>query len=102
MKKAIIVLSILTLINLAMIAQSVAPSQITLKPIAAVAGCVADTAGDTLCGASDGFYISVAGGSFQKLATGTIPPPATSIACTTASLSTGSTGSLTATGCTIK
>jgi len=101
MKKAAFVVALLVLAEL-IIAQTSSPSQITLKPIAAVAGCVADATGDTLCGASDGFYISVAGGSFQKLATGVVPPPATSISCTTASLSTGTSGNFTASGCTLK
>jgi hypothetical protein len=101
MKKLLIVVGLLTL---ALIAQTGAPSQITLKPISAAGGCVSDAAGGVLCAASDGFYISVAGGTFQKIVAGTIPPPPspTKIDCTTASLTAGTSGTFSASGCTLK
>lgn len=82
-------------------AQVTGPSQMTFAPLGASTGCVAATTGDVLCAANDGFYISVAGGIFQKINTGS-PTPATTITCTTAALTTGSSGSFTASGCTIK
>lgn len=100
MNKAI-VLSLILLVTLALIAQSTGPSQITLKPLAASTGCVADATGDVLCGASDGLYVSIAGGTFQKIGTGTIAP-ATTISCSTASLASGATGKFTASGCVLK
>lgn len=88
-------------IVVAVVAQGTGPSQITLKPIAASTGCVADASGDVMCAASDGFYISVAGGVFQKIATGTAASP-TTISCTTASLTAGTSGTFSASGCTLK
>lgn len=102
MKKLMVMLALL--LSLVLMAQSAGPGQITLKPLATASGCASDTTGDVLCGAADGFYISIAGGTFQKVQTGTpIPPPSpTTISCTTASLSTGTSGSFTASGCIIK
>ena len=102
MKKLTIVLALL--LSLALMAQTTGPGQITLKPLASASGCISDSTGAVLCAATDGFYISVAGGTFQKVNTGTpVPPPQpTSISCTTASLSTGSSGTLNASGCTFK
>lgn len=100
------ILLILVAVALAafLVAQTVTNGQITLKPIGTSTGCVSDTTGDVLCAAADGFYISVAGGTFQKIVAGAIPPPPspTKIDCTTASLTAGSTGTFSASGCTIK
>jgi hypothetical protein len=81
-------------------AQTTGPSQMAFSPLGPAANCVAASGGNVLCAASDGFYISVAGGVFEKLG-GTAPPPPspTKLTCTTASLSSGSSGSLTASGC---
>lgn len=101
MKKAGI---LLVIVAIALTAQTVSNGQINLKPIGASTGCIADATGDVLCAASDGFYISVSGGTFEKIVAGTIPPPPspTKIDCTTASLTTGSSGSFSASGCTLK
>lgn len=94
---------LLFVLVVALAAQTVSNGQITIKPAGAASGCVADPAGDVLCAGTDGFYISIAGGSFQKVATGTVAPPSyTSITCTSAMLSSGSTGNFTASGCTLK
>lgn len=100
MNKIIVVVLSLIVVG-ALTAQTSGPSQITLKPIAASTGCVADASGDVMCAASDGFYISVAGGVFQKIATGTAASP-TTISCTTASLTAGTSGTFSASGCTLK
>jgi hypothetical protein len=97
MKPILVVLAMAIVLS----AQASGPSQMSFSPLGASTGCVAATTGDVLCAASDGFYISISGGTFQKVATGTVAPP-TSLICTTASLSSGSTGSLTASGCTFK
>lgn len=94
MNRVIIVLLVLVV---ALAAQTV-PSQITLTPLGPSTSCLSNSSGAVLCAATDGFYVSVAGSSFQKIVTGTVPVPAT-ITCTTASLSTGTTGSFTASGC---
>jgi|SRR5580765_3069126 len=100
----ILLIIMFTVVAAQFVAQTVNNGQLTLKPTGASTGCVADSTGDVLCAAADGFYISVAGGSFQKIVAGTIPPPPspTTISCTTASLATGSTGTFSASGCTLK
>ncbi len=100
MRKTILLILVLVI---ALAAQ--APTgQITVKPLGPSGSCVADPTGDVLCAVTDGFYISVAGGAFQKIVAGAIPPPPspTSMACTVASLSTGTSGTFTASGCTFK
>ena len=89
---------------IALAAQTGPTGQIIIKPLGASSSCVADPTGDVLCAGSDGFYISVAGGAFEKVVAGTIPPPPspTKLTCTTASLSSGSVGNLTASGCTFQ
>lgn len=91
------VLIVILILVVALVAQTT-PSQITLTPLGLSSGCVASTTGAVLCAASDGFYVSIAGGTFQKIVVGTVSVPAT-ITCTTASLSTGTSGSFTASGC---
>ena len=97
MKPTILIVLLLTL---ALAAQT-SPSQLTLSPIGPSASCVGSASGDVLCAATDGFYISIAGGAFQKVFVGT-PASPTTISCSTASLSTGTSGTLTASGCTLK
>jgi hypothetical protein len=97
MKLLLIVLALAIVLS----AQTSGPSQMSFSPLGASTGCVAATTGDVLCAAMDGFYISISGGTFQKVATGTVTLP-TSLICTTAMLSSGSTGNLTASGCTFK
>ena len=89
---------------LALVAQTSDPSAITLSPLGPAANCVSSATGNVLCAANDGFYISVAGGTFQKVQAGLppTPPSPTSLSCTTASFTTGATGALVASGCTFK
>lgn len=101
MKKLSVLLILFGLV-VGLSSQTGSPSQITLKPTAASSACVADAGGDVLCAATDGFYVSAAGGPFQKVMTGSPAPPVTTITCTIATLSTGSTGNFTASGCTLK
>jgi hypothetical protein len=98
-----IILLILVLV-VALAAQTGNTGQIDIKPLGTSGSCVADPTGDVLCAGSDGFYVSIAGGPFQKIVAGAIPPPPspTKISCTTAALSTGSSGTLTASGCTFQ
>jgi len=93
--------AILILLLVLALAAQTSPSQIGLSPIGPAASCVANSASDVLCAASDGFYISIAGGAFQKIVSGTLVSP-TTISCSTASLSTGTTGTFAASGCTLK
>jgi hypothetical protein len=96
-KTIVIVLGLLVVV---MLAQTSGPSSLVLSPLGAVSNCASSSTGDVLCAATDGFYISVAGGTFQKVATGqgqTPPPTYTQLTCTTATL--GSNG-LNASGCT--
>jgi hypothetical protein len=95
------VIVVLVLMAVMLVAQTATNGQITLKPLGASTGCVSDATGAVLCAATDGFYISVAGGAFAKVQTGTATQP-TQITCTTAALSSGTTGGLTASGCTFK
>lgn len=92
---------LIVLILVIALAAQTTPSQLTLSPAGTSSGCVTSVSGDVLCAASDGFYVSIAGGPFQKINVGAITLP-TTISCTTASLSTGTAGSLTASGCTFK
>ena len=85
------------LVVVALTAQTT-PSQLTLTPVGVSTGCISSTNGDVLCAASDGFYISITGGAFQKIATGAAAQP-TQITCTSATLS--QTG-LAASSCTFK
>lgn len=94
------VVMVVLLLVIALAAQTI-PSQMTLSPVAPSTGCVSSGAGDVLCAASDGFYVSITGGPFQKINVGAVTLP-TTINCSTASLSTGTTGTLTASGCTFK
>lgn len=91
------VLIVVLIMVVALVAQTT-PSQITLTPVGPSTGCVSSASGAVLCAASDGFYVSISGGTFQKIVVGTVGVPAT-ITCTTASLSTGTSGSFTASGC---
>lgn len=93
-------LLVLLVLVVALAAQTT-PSQITLSPLGPSASCISSTTGAVLCAATDGFYVSIAGGAFQKVAVGT-PASPTTISCTTASLSAGTGGTLTASGCTFK
>lgn len=97
MRNALLVILVLVL---ALAAQTT-PSSITLSPVGASTGCVSNSSGDVLCAASDGFYVSVTGGPFQKINVGAVTLP-TTLNCTTATLSTGTSGSLAASGCTFK
>jgi hypothetical protein len=94
------ILIVVLLLTVWMVAQTSGPSQLAFSPLGASTGCVTSANGSVLCAASDGFYISVSGGSFQKVAV--VTSAATQLTCTTATLATGSTGGLTASGCTLK
>jgi hypothetical protein len=97
MKKALLVALMLVAV---LAAQTATNGQMTLKPLGASTGCISDATGAVLCAATDGFYISIAGGPFAKIQTASTN--FTQLTCTTASLSAGASGTLAASGCTFK
>jgi len=84
-------------------AQATGPSQLSFSPLGASTSCVVSAStGSTLCAATDGFYISVAGGPLQKIATVQGQPAFTSFTCTSGGVTAGSTGGMSGGGCTFK